>query len=125
MLNPDDVISRLKGLGYNVSDEDSDKIDISIRDTEEYIHNFCNISYIPLELYNTALDICCGSFLKLKNSIGELEGYSLGGALESITEGDISISYTSSISPDVLFDELIKRLMEKDRELISFRRLKW
>lgn len=125
MINPDDVILRLGCLGYTVTDEDSDSIDLCISETEEYICCFCNISVIPLELYNTAVDICCGSFLKLKYSIGELEGYNLGGALESITEGDISISYTGSISSDVLFDELIKRLMDKDKELIGFRRLKW
>ncbi len=125
MINPDDVKLRLSCLGYSATDEDSDGIDLCINDTEEYICCFCNIESVPFELYNTAVDMCCGAFLKLKSSIGELDGYNLGGALESITEGDISLSYTGSISRDVLFDELIKRLMDKDKILIGFRRLKW
>ncbi|MDO4299918.1 MAG: hypothetical protein Q4D26_00815 [Clostridia bacterium] len=125
MINSDDVALRLKSLGYTVSDEDADSIDYCINESEEYICNFCNIKHIPLELYNTAVDMSCGSFLKIKNSMNELENYNLGGAIESITEGDISISYTNGISRDVLFEELIKRLSNKDSQLIGFRKIKW
>ncbi len=125
MINPDDVKLRLSCLGYTATDEDNDCIDLCINETEEYICCFCNIEAVPFELYNTAADMCCGSFLKLKSSIGELDGYEPGGALESITEGDISLSYTGTISRDVLFDELLNRLMNKDEILIGFRRLKW
>lgn len=125
MINIDDIMLRLKSLGYTASDEDIDTIDYCIKESEEYICCFCNIDHIPLELYNTAVDMSCGSFLKVKNSMGELEGYNLNGALASITEGDISLSYTNGISRDVLFDELIKRLSNKDSLLTSHRRLKW
>lgn len=125
MIITDDVALRLKSLGYTISDEDIDTIDYCIKENEEYICNFCNISEIPLELYNTAVDMCCGSFLKIKNSMDELEDYNLKGALSGITEGDISVSYTNGISRDVLFDELIKRLSNKDSQLAGFRRLKW
>lgn len=125
MISFDDVALRLKGLGYTVSDEEVDSIEYCIKETEEYICNFCNIKNIPLELYNTAIDMCCGSFLKIKNSMNELENYNLGGALESITEGDISISYSNGISRDVLFDELMNRLSNKDSQLIGFRKIKW
>lgn len=125
MIITDDVALRLKSLGYTVSDEDIDTIDYCIKENEEYICNFCNINTIPLELYNTAVDMCCGSFLKIKNSMDELEDYNLKGALSGITEGDISVSYTNGISRDVLFDELIKRLSNKDSQLAGFRRLKW
>lgn len=125
MIITDDVALRLKSLGYTISDEDTDTIDYCIKENEEYICNFCNIKTIPLELYNTAVDMCCGSFLKIKNSMDELKDYNLKGALSGITEGDISVSYTNGISRDVLFDELIKRLSNKDSQLIRFRRLKW
>ncbi len=125
MINCDDVILRLKSLGYTASNEDLDTIDYCISESEDYICNFCNINNVPIELYHTAVDMCCGSFLKIKNSINELEDYNLQGALSSITEGDISISYTNGISRDVLFDELIKRLCNKDSQLTNFRRLKW
>lgn len=55
MISFDDVALRLKGLGYTVSDEEVDSIEYCIKETEEYICNFCNIKNIPLELYNTAI----------------------------------------------------------------------
>lgn len=125
MIDTNDVTLRLKALGYTVSDEDTDTIDCCIKENEAYICNYCNIKDIPLELYNTAVDMCCGSFLNIKNSMDELGDYNLRGALSGITEGDISVSYTGGISRDVLFDELIKRLCNKDSQLNSFRRLKW
>lgn len=125
MINSDDVVLRLKCLGCTVSNEDYDTIDYCIKDTEEYICNFCNIEKVPLELYHTAVDICCGSFIKIKNSMNELEDFDLRGAISSITEGDVSISYTGGISRDVLFDDLIKRLSDKNSQLVGFRKLKW
>lgn len=125
MISPEDVALRLGYMGCNVSDEDMGTIECCINSTEEYILNYCNIRHIPIELYNTAVDMCCGNFLNIKNSLMELDGFDPTGALSSITEGDVSISYTNGISKAVLFEELINRLCNKDSQLIAFRRLKW
>lgn len=124
-INSNDVITRLKDFGVTVNDSDLSTIELIINGTEEYIKNFCNITVIPVELHYTAVDMCCGTYLKTKSSIGELEVMDPEGDVASITEGDVSISYKSGTSSSTIMKDTIDRLCNKKGELIPFRKLRW
>ncbi len=125
MIRKEDVVLRLNTLGYNADNGDTLTLEMSIRGTEEYIKNYCNIKKIPCRLYNTAVDMCCGVFLKTKNSIGALEGYDVKSALVNVTEGDVSISYGKGTSSQELFNMLIDKLTDKEGLLVCCRKLSW
>lgn len=119
------VADRLEDFGVILKDSDITTVELSIAGTEEYIKNYCNISVIPTELYNTAVDICCGTFLKTKSSIGALEFVSENGAVSSITEGDVSVGFREGTGSGEIFKELISGLINKRGELECFRKLRW
>lgn len=125
-----DVTERLNSLGYIVSDNDVVLIQFAINGTEQYIKNFCNITAIPPELYYVAVDMVAGTFLKTKTSMGIAIWEDIDfdeGRINSITEGDVSVSYSydSNTSVSARFNELINRLCNRDNELINFRKLRW
>ncbi len=124
-INADSVITRLKDFGVNVDESDLKSIECTILSTEAYIKNFCNIEIIPVELYYTAVDMCCGTFLKTKVSTGDVDAISPVGDVASITEGDVSVSYKSGTSSGVIMRSIIDNLCNKNSELISFRKLRW
>ncbi len=125
MIRKDDVVLRLNTLGYDPDDGDELTLEMSMRGTEEYIKNYCNINKIPHRLYSTAVDMCCGTFLKTKYSIGALEDYDIKGALVNVTEGDVSVSYGKGLSGDELFNMLIDKLTDKEGLLVCCRKLSW
>ncbi|MGN1318067.1 MAG: hypothetical protein ACI4VF_03560 [Lachnospirales bacterium] len=125
LINTDDVVRKLKCYDVEVVASDITIIELAANSTEEYIKNFCNIKEIPTELYNTAVDMCCGIFLKTKTSIGTLNVIDASGDVASITEGDVSISFKNGTGSATIMQDTIKKLCNKDSELIVFRKLRW
>lgn len=125
-----DVVERLNTLGYNLNEGDIVTLQFAINGTEQYIKNFCNISEIPKELYYVAVDMAAGTLLKTKQSIGvnvcENIDYSAAG-VSSIKEGDLTINFSTGDSNSTanLFSALLKKLCNRDAELIAFRKLRW
>ncbi len=119
-----DITDRLLGFGIQVKDSDITIIELVCEGVEEHILNYCNISSIPPELYYTAVDMCCGTFLKTKASTGELEALAQG-AVSSLTEGDVSIGFREGTSTAEVFNDVINRLSNKKGELECFRKLRW
>jgi hypothetical protein len=123
-INNNDVIKRLENFGISVNDSDLTAIELITNGTEQYILNYCNISKIPTELYYTAVDMCCGTFLKTKVSTGEVDGFS-NGSVSSITEGDVSIGFREGTSGTEVFMDVLDKLTNKKGELECFRKLRW
>lgn len=128
MLRSEDIIIRLKTLGYEVNEEDSNAIKIAAENTEQYIKNYCNISEIPDELYYAAVDMAAGTMLKTKFSTGadtckDIDFISDG--IKSITEGDISVTYSDSGGSFNRYEKLIDSLLSRKSELIKYRKLRW
>ena len=129
-IDSKDVVERLNTLGYNLNEGDIVTLQFAINGTEQYIKNFCNISEIPKELYYVAVDMAAGTLLKTKQSIGinvcENIDYSAAG-VSSIKEGDLTINFSTgdSNSTTNLFSALLKKLCNRDAELIAFRKLRW
>lgn len=118
------VFKRLDDLGWKIRDEDYDAVTFAVDKTYEYILSFCNIDEIPNELVYIAVDMAVGEFLMDKYSVNEVSGYIDGGFVKSITEGDVSVSYSNGEACSEL-EELIDTLMDKKDILYSYRRLKW
>jgi hypothetical protein len=121
----DDVINRLKSLGYTVTDEDGFGLMFVIDKVTNTVKNECNISEIPDGLYHIAIDMVCGEFLLVKKKSGQLADFDVENAVKQIKEGDTSITYAVADSMNA-FDALIEWLINKDRmQFATFRRFKW
>lgn len=97
-------------------------------DVENRIKNSCNTTSIPEGLFNVAVDMVCGQFLMTRKNLGRLElaDLNLDGAITSITEGDVSISFDSNSTDEQKFNQLLSYLMSKgEGEFVCFRKLSW
>lgn len=127
----DDVDSRLKSFGYQIQDSDIWMILFCIQKVVNTIKNECNVSKIPNELIQVAVDMVCGEFLFAKKGSGQLQGFeiNLDAAVKQIQEGDTNVVFTSgegSMTPEQRLNSLIAFLLgDGKRQFISFRRLKW
>ena len=119
------IEQRLIGWGYTMEDIDFFAVEFLISKVENYIHNYCNIAETPKELEETEIDMICVEFLKGKALSGglDLSGIQID-SISSITEGDVSVSYSGG-STCVLSQhyEDMKRKFEAD--LIPFRAMRW
>ena len=121
----DDVIERLKSLGYTVTAEDGFGLMFVIDKVTNIIKNDCNISEIPDGLYHIAVDMVCGEFLLVKKQGGQLADFNAESAIKQISQGDTSITYAVSEGTAGI-DGLISLLMNKDRsQFATYRRFKW
>ncbi len=124
-ISADSVVERLKIFGITVNEGDMTPIELIINGTEEYILNYCNINEIPFELYNAAVDICCGTFLKTYLSTGRLDSFSSEGDIASLTEGDFTVSFKTGTGSTESFTDIIDNLIDKRSELECFKKLRW
>ena len=123
---------RLKGLGYEASDEDNALLEFCRQSVEERIRNICNIPEgddIPRDLSCVVIDRVCGEFLFVKRMSGQLKLGELdisSAAVKQIVEGDVSVSFYDNSSDGERLDGLIDRLMSRgEKELVRFRRIRW
>lgn len=122
------VLRRLETFGYVVTEADAFAIAFSVQKSELNIRNDCNITEIPEELFPTLCDMACGDFLAVKYQTGKLdiEGLDLDGALASVSEGDVSISFDKSTTGDGKFTALLFALSDAGRgNLECYRKIKW
>jgi hypothetical protein len=125
----ENVKERLASFDYQVTEADSWILTFLIQKVENHIKNICNLSMIPEELLNIAVDMVVGEFLFNKKSTGNLAGFNLEIAIKQIQEGDTSITYAigeGDLTPEKRLDLLIDYLMNRGKnELLSYRCIKW
>ncbi len=122
------VLQRLISLKYKLEENDDWILCFAMQGVENHIKASCNVTSIPDELFNIAVDRVCGEFLFTKKQTGQLtiEGLDLDGAIASISEGDTSVSFVAGASDDDRFNQLVNYLKTKgDGDFVCFRRLKW
>lgn len=122
------VLQRLISLGYKLEENDDWILCFAMQTVENHIKSSCNVTSIPDELLNVAIDRVCGEFLFAKKQTGQLviEGLDLTGAIASISEGDTSVSFVSGTTDDDRFNQLVNYLMTKgEGDFVCFRKLKW
>ena len=118
----ENVKERLASFDYQVTEADSWILTFLIQKVENHIKNTCNLSMIPEELLNIAVDMVVGEFLLNKKSIGNLAGFNLEIAIKQIQEGDTSITYAigeGDLTPEKRLDLLIDYLMNRGKNELS------
>lgn len=120
------IYERLAVLGYvDLSSMDKVLIESELERVQAYVQNFCNLKEIPIELIPRIVDEVCRLFLSLKKNAGQLNGFCYEQAVKSISEGDVSITFSDGESDAVRFEKLLSALALQDNELMAFRRLRW
>ena len=122
------VLNRLTSFGYLPKEEDSWELSFVMLNVENHIKNSCNTTSIPEGLLNVAVDMTCGEFLMNRKNSGRLEisDLDLSGAVASISEGDISISFDTNSTDEEKFNQLINYLINKGKgDFVCYRQLKW
>ena len=129
MVVMNNVVVRLKQLGYVVTESDYDQIDFELQKTLNYVMNYCNITKIPEILDPRIIDKVCGDFLYYKKNSGSLKGFNYDAVIKSIKEGDTTISYAvgqGEDTPENRFDAFVKSLDRGfDKWITPWRRLRW
>lgn len=129
MVSIDQVIARLKQLGYETSGGDIEHITYELNKTLAYVMNFCNITNIPSILDTRIIDRVCSDFLYYKKNSGSLEGFNYDAVIKQVKEGDTTISYAvgqGEDTPENRFDAFVKSLERGfDKWCTPHRRLRW
>ena len=122
------VLNRLISFGYLPTEDDSWELSFVMQSVENRINNSCNTSSIPEGLLNVAADMTCGEFLMNRKNSGRLDisDLDLSGAITSISEGDVSISFDANSTDEQKLTQLINYLLTKGQgEFVCYRQLKW
>ena len=107
-------------LGIEIADNTRDAVlSFILEDTAQIILNYCNLRTLPKGLETTAYRMAMDIFRN--ENIGNAE-YA-GGAVSSIHEGDVSVSYNGSAYADSGYKDTV--LKNYEAQLNNFRRLKW
>lgn len=117
----EDVIKRLDGLGFTVTDEWV--LNFCIDKVTNHIKNNCNVSEVPKGLHEVAVDLICGEYLQGKFNAGQLGDYSQ--AISKIKEGDTDITFVSGMSDAELLNTLINTLCSREIDFATYRRIRW
>ena len=129
MVVKEDVIDRLKQLGYVVVEEDDAQIEFELKKILNYVKNYCNITEIPEILDPRIIDRVCADFLFYKKNSGSLNGFNYDAVIKSIREGDTQISYAvgqGEDTPESRFDAFVKNLERGfDKWITPHRRIRW
>lgn len=129
MVLRENIIDRLKQLGYTAVEADNDQIDFELQKILSYVMNHCNITTIPDILDYRIIDRVCGDFLYYKKNSGSLEGFNYDSVIKQIKEGDTTISYAvgqGEDTPENRFDAFVKSLDRGfDKWLCPWRKLRW
>lgn len=129
MVVREDIIDRLKQLGYTATEDDTAQIDFELQKTINYVMNYCNITVIPEIVEPRIIDRACAYFLYNKKNSGCLEGFNYDTVIKSIKEGDTTITYAvgqGEDTPENRFDGFVKQLERGfDKWITPHRRLRW
>lgn len=129
MVVRDDVIDRLKQLGYVATESDYETIDFELKKTLNYVKNYCNITEIPEILDPRIVERVCGYFLYYKKNSGSLSGFDYDTAIKELKEGDTTVKYAvgqGEDTPENRFDAFVKSLERGfDKWCTPHRRLRW
>lgn len=124
----DSVIRRLLSFGYEVIDVDAWTIAFTMQKITNQILNEINHPFIPEGLNEMFVDKVCGEFLTVKYDTGSLNlsTLDLDGVIQSVKEGDTTVTFGASGSPEVKFKELLSWLMRgKEGDLSCYRKMRW
>ena len=124
----ENVVNRLVSFGYCPTEEDVWTIAYSIKGTVNHVLNEINHQTVPEGLFEVVVDMICGEVLNAKFSSGQLnmDSLDLDGMIQSVTEGDTTVSFSAQGSDETKLKELLSWLIQgKGSDLLCYRKLRW
>ena len=124
----EDVVKRLVSFGYEPTEEDAWMIAFTVKGTVNHVLNEINHLKVPDELHEVVVDMICGEVLNSKFRSGQLdlEGLDLNGMIQSVTEGDTTVSFSAEGSDESKLISLLTWLIQgKGSDLLCYRRMRW
>lgn len=113
-----DILELKPLLGIELDDKSQDTVlNFMLGNIEETILNYCNLSTLPQGLKFTAYRMAVDLYRNEQLGAGETEK-----PVSSLSEGDTSVGFSSSIYETSFTDSLLKRY---DRQLSRYRRILW
>ncbi|WP_096269397.1 hypothetical protein [Paucisalibacillus globulus] len=129
----EEVKARLGSLGVKIPSEppgaDDMLLNFSIDKVTNHIKSQTNLSYIPSELKEVAIDMVAGEFLYMKKGMGQLniETIDFSPVAKQVQDGDTNVSFAVDIktTPEAKFDALVNYLRHNEVDFIRYRVLTW
>jgi hypothetical protein len=121
----DKVIELIELFGIRISTDDF-YLAFAVESTIQDILNFCNLKEIPVELEHVIVRRVLAKILDFKLQTSDADSINIEKGIRSITEGDVSISYDTSLDRGVLLSKFIKDGLNYGTDnLYSFRDFRW
>ena len=124
----EDVIKRLVSFGYTPTEEDAWMIAYTTKGTVYRVLNEINHVVVPNGLFEVVVDMICGEVLNAKFLSGQLDlnSLDLDGMIQSVTEGDTTVSFSAEGSDEAKLKGLLSWLIQgKGSDLLCYRRMRW
>ena len=122
------VVERLVSFGYSPKDEDAWVIAYTMKGTVNHVLNETNRQTVPDGLFEVVVDMICGEVLNAKFLSGQLdlESLDLDGVIQSVTDGDTTVSFSAAESDESKLKGLLSWLIQgKGCDLLCYRRMRW
>lgn len=122
------VAKRLVSFGYTPTEEDAWMIAFTMQKVMHHVLNEINHTKVPDELFEVVVDMVCGEFLLVKFQTGKLvlDSLDLDGMIQSVTEGDTTVSFSTEGSDESKFNSLLTWLIQgKGSDLLCYRKMRW
>ena len=122
------VIQRLVSFGYEPTETDAWIIAYSTKGTINHVLNEINHSIVPNGLTEIVVDMICGEVLNAKFLSGQLNltALDLDGMIQSVKEGDTTVSFSAEGSDEAKAQELFRWLIQgKGCDLLCYRKMRW
>lgn len=116
-MSPDEKQAKLEKLELllNLDEEAEEMLEMALERAEEYILNYCGLCAIPAGLYYTHLSMAMDFYR------GENYGSSDGRSVKNITEGDVSVGFSTAEADGASF----AFLKNYEVTLAPYRKLRW
>ena len=116
------IAKRLGELGYEYSQKDSELLLFCKNKVENYIKNYCNLPAVPDGLLEIFVDRVCGEFLFSKFHAEKLKNENSENNIRSISEGDVSVTFSDENYPEKLIEKLINC---GGGDINCYRKIRW
>ena len=124
----EDAVNRLVSFGYEPTEDDAWMIAYTMKGTINHVLNEINHMAIPSGLFETVVDMICGEILNAKFLSGQLDlvALDLDGMIQSVKEGDTTVSFSTEGSDESKLKGLLSWLIQgKGCDLLCFRKMRW
>ena len=122
------VVERLVSFGFVPTDEDAWLIAYSTKGTVNHVLNQINHQTVPNGLFEVVVDMICGEVLNAKFLSGQLvlDNLDLDGIVQSVAEGDTTVSFSAEGSDESKLKGLLSWLIQgKGCDFLCYRKMRW